>query len=230
MGLFNFTSEESMQAAIEAAPTLSGRQLIWATPDDVRLFCPKCSSPEHKAKDCNDMQFRGRKPTPKALISTYKKHGIVTAATKQADQDNRNNAKKTTSRSRNRSVSRNHSDNSSGPSKSVSYADTAKGTNLNSSIYAPTNSGQGKNKNQLNNISPDIINTLLATVQQATTELQSITQRINNWEAAFASQQEELKQQSTRVAAIERILDIPSPIAPITSSSPSSIVVSMPSS
>src|SRR5256885_8788329 len=32
---FNFTSEESMQAAIEAAPTLSGRQLVWATPDDV---------------------------------------------------------------------------------------------------------------------------------------------------------------------------------------------------
>src|SRR6266480_4331657 len=124
---FNFTSEESMQAAIEAAPTLSGRQLVWTTPDDVRLFCPKCSSPEHKAKDCNNMQFRGRKPTPKALISTYKKHGIVTAATKQADQDNRNNAKKTTSRSRNRSVSRNHSDNSSGPSKSVSYANAAKG-------------------------------------------------------------------------------------------------------
>ena len=162
---FNFTSEESMQAAIEAAPTLSGRQLVWATPDDVRLFCPKCSSPEHKAKDCNDMQFRGRKPTPKALISTYKKHGIVTAATKQADQDNRNNAKKTTSRSRNCSVSRNRSDNSSGPSKSVSYADAAKGTNLDSSIHAPTNPSQGKNKNQLNNISPDIINTLLATVQ-----------------------------------------------------------------
>ena len=66
-------------------------------------------------------------------------------------------------------------------------------------------------------------------MQQATTELQSITQRINNWEAAFASQQEELKQQSTCVTAIERILDIPSPIAPIISS-PSSIVVSMPSS
>ena len=101
---------------------------------------------------------------------------------------------------------------------------------MDSSIHAPTNPSQGKNKNQLNNISPDIINTLLATVQQATTELQSITQRINNWEAAFASQQEELKQQSTRVAAIERILDISSPIAPITSSSLSSIVVSMPSS
>src|SRR5437763_12381558 len=130
----------------------------------------------------------GQKLTPKALISTYKKHGIVTAATKQADQDNRNNAKKTTSRSRNRSISRNRSDNSSGPSKSVSYADAAKGTNLDLSIHAPTNPSQGKNKNQLNNISPDIINTLLATVQQATTELQSITQRINNWEVAFASQ------------------------------------------
>src|SRR5436189_3442844 len=186
-----------MQAAMEAAPVINGRQLVWATPDEVKNFCPRCSSSEHKAKDCDDIQFRGRKPTPKALISTYKKHGIVTAATKQADQDNKNNSRNTTSRTRNRSASRNRSDNSSGPSKSVSYADAAKGTNLDSSIHAPVNPSQGKNKNQLNNISPDIINTLLATVQQATTELQSITQRINNWEAAFASQQEELKQQST---------------------------------
>src|SRR6266480_4298613 len=102
-----------MQAAIEAAPTLSRCQLVWATPDEVRFFCPKCSLPEHKAKDCDDMQFRGCKPTPKALISTYKKYGIVTAATKQADQDSKNNTKKTTSRFRNRSVSRNRSDNSS---------------------------------------------------------------------------------------------------------------------
>src|SRR2546430_3197752 len=47
---FNFTSEESMQSAMKTAPALNGRQLVWASPDDVRLFCPKCSSPEHKAK------------------------------------------------------------------------------------------------------------------------------------------------------------------------------------
>src|SRR5439155_19608296 len=82
----NFRSEELMQAAIEISPTLNGRQLIWEQPDNVRNFCPRCSNPEHKAKDCDDIRSRGKKPTPKALLDVYQKYGIVNAATKQADK------------------------------------------------------------------------------------------------------------------------------------------------
>src|SRR3954447_12192250 len=78
----NFRSEELMQAAIEISPTLNGRQLIWEQPDNVRNFCSRCSNPEHKAKDCDNIRSRGRKPTPKALLDTYRKHDIVNAATK----------------------------------------------------------------------------------------------------------------------------------------------------
>ena len=78
-----------MQAALESAPVLNGRQLIWAKPEDVKTFCPRCSSPAHRAQDCDDAASRGRKPTPKAILNTYKKHGIVTAATKQAAQEDK---------------------------------------------------------------------------------------------------------------------------------------------
>src|SRR3954452_14712186 len=82
----NFQSEEVMQTAMELTPILNNRQLVWDYPENVKNFCPRCSSPEHKAKDCDDIRSRGRKLTPKVLIDVYKKHGIVNAATKQADK------------------------------------------------------------------------------------------------------------------------------------------------
>ena len=153
----NFTSIETMQAALESAPTINGRQLVWAKPEDVKTFCPRCSSPNHRAQDCDDAASRGRKPTPKALVNTYKKHGIITAATKQAAEE----AKRQRSQSRQRSGSRSRSQvppNASSSSsssisppinKSVSYADSAKNSDLDLSIHAPpssshNNKGKGK--------------------------------------------------------------------------------------
>src|SRR3989337_2064639 len=88
---FNFKSESAMQAAMEIPPTLNGKQLIWDSIDNVKNFCPKCSSPDHRAKDCDTFKSRGRNFTPKALVAQYKKFGIVTAATKQFDQQCQHN-------------------------------------------------------------------------------------------------------------------------------------------
>jgi len=218
-----------MQAALESAPVLNGRQLIWAKPEDVKTFCPRCSSPAHRAQDCDDAASRGRKPTPKAILNTYKKHGIVTAATKQATQEE----KRQRSQSRQRSTSRQRSqappDISSSSSsssstssppinKSVSYADSVKNNNLNSSIHAPPSSsrhkGKGKdiergpeNTNSLA-LSQDTIKQLLNTVQQATTELNKLTYRINQWDAKFAAQQEAIDFNHNRVLIIEQHLNL----------------------
>src|SRR3954469_4609452 len=73
-----------MQAALKISLTLNNHNLVWKSSSNVKNFCSRCSSPEHKAKDCDDICSRGRKLTPKALINVYKKHGIVNAATKQA--------------------------------------------------------------------------------------------------------------------------------------------------
>ena len=82
----NFKSEEIMQVAMEITSVLNSSSLIWDTPDNVNRFCSRCSSSEHKAKDCDNSKSRGRKPTPKALLNVYKKHSIVNAATKRADK------------------------------------------------------------------------------------------------------------------------------------------------
>src|SRR5688572_10250428 len=119
----NFNSETAMQAAMETAPILNGKQLIWDSIDNVKNFCPKCSSPDHRAKNCDSFKSRGRTSTPKTLIAQYKKFGIVTAATKQADfqrQQNRNRSSSNNNRSRSRSRSNNWASSSSNPSFSSS--------------------------------------------------------------------------------------------------------------
>src|SRR4051812_2363404 len=163
----NFQSEEVMQTAIEIAPSLNNRQLIWDSPDNVRNFCPRCSNLEHKAKDCDDIRSRGRKPTSKVLIDVYKKHGIVNAATKQADKQlQQQQQKNSKARSRSRSRPRPPSNvEFSVPSNSIdtppnSYADALnKGTSgLNNSHHE---SGNRNNKQQtppINNNTPPLRN------------------------------------------------------------------------
>ena len=82
----NFRFKELMQFALELILTLNERKLFWEHLNNVRNLCFRCSNPKYKAKDCDDMCSRSRKPTPKALIDVYKKHGIINAATKQADK------------------------------------------------------------------------------------------------------------------------------------------------
>ena len=211
---------------MESAPVLNGRQLIWAKPEDVKTFCPRCSSPAHRAQDCDDAASRGRKPTPKAIFNTYKKHGIVTAATKQATQEDQRqrsqSRQRSTSRLRSQAPPNNPSSSSSTSSsptyKSVSYADSIKNSDLNSSIHAPPSSSHNKGKGKLieqgpgntkpSALSQDTIKQLLNTVQQVTTELNKLTHRINQWDEKFAAQQEAIDYNHNRVTIIEQHLNL----------------------
>src|SRR5207248_1993101 len=222
----NFTSIETMQAALESAPVLNRRQLIWAKPEDVKTFCPRCSSPAHRAQDCDDAASRGQKPTPKAILNTYKKHGIITAATKQATQEDQRqrsqSRQQSTSRLRSQAPPNNSSSSSSTSSspnyKSVSYADSIKNSDLNSSIHAPPSSFHSKGKGKLieqgpgntkpSTLSQDTIKQLLHTVQQVTTELNKLTNRINQWDEKFAAQQEAIDYNHNRVTIIEQHLNL----------------------
>src|SRR5437764_2221145 len=125
-----------MQSAMEITPSLNGVSLIWDSPENVNKFCPRCSSTEHKAKDCDNSKSRGRKPTPKALLNVYKKHGIVNTATKRADKQQRSGPR---NGSQFRSQSRNRPDNytaNTNKGKSVSYADAVvSSSSINSSIH-----------------------------------------------------------------------------------------------
>ena len=145
----NFRSEELMQAVIEISPTLNGRQLIWEQPDNVRNFCSRCFNPEHKAKDCDDIRSKGRKPTPKALLDVYRKHGIVNATTKQADKQMKQQqhyASRARSQSRSRSRRPQVEFTSTTPQldnkqSAGSYADTLNNgpKGFNNSVHALTN-------------------------------------------------------------------------------------------
>ena len=222
---FNFKSESAMQAAMEVPPTLNGKQLIWDSIDNVKNFCPRCSSPDHQAKDCDAFKPRGRTSTPKALVAQYKKFGIVTAATKQFDQQRQQNrnrsSSKNRSRSRSRSTNRNPSssnlssssssvpNNLNNKGKSVSYADAASGkgsTNLNNSIHAPKNNTSRKNANHNSANTSDRFNKVLDTILH---QITLVSTRIIQWEQTYALIEH-------RLQTIEQHLNIIAPIAPAT--------------
>src|SRR3954471_149209 len=137
-----------MQAALELSLTLNNHNFIWESFANVKNFCSRCSNSEHKAKNCDDIRSRGRKPTPKVLIDVYKKHGIVNAVTKQADkqlqqQQQKNSKARSRSRSRPRppsnvefSVPLNSNEN---PLNSYANALNKGSNGLNSSVHAPDN-------------------------------------------------------------------------------------------
>src|SRR2546423_1047237 len=197
----NFRSEELMQAAIEISPIVNGRQLVWEQPDNVRNFCPRCSNPGHKAKDCDDIRSRGRKLTPKALLDVYRKHGIVNAATKQADKQLKQQ-QQCASRARSQSRSRfrrpqveftpttTQIDNEL---SAESYADALNnGPNgLNNSAHAPNNrSNKGKamasnaNTKQLSISSTNEIVTFINTIEH---KLNHLTKRMDQWKVTLDS-------------------------------------------
>src|SRR4051812_39647727 len=218
----NFQSEEVMQTAMETTPTLNNRQLIWDSPDNVRNFCPRCSSPEHKAKDCDDIRSRGRKPTPKVLIDVYKKHGIVNAATKQADKQlhlQQQQQKNSNARSRSRSRPRPPPNvEFSVPSNSIdippnSYADALnKGSSgLNNSDHASGNRNNRQQTPPINNntppsrnISKDSLNEIYACMKQAEKRINDLTTRMDQWKCA-------LDNIDSRFANIEKHLNINPP-------------------
>jgi len=213
-----------MQAALEIAPTLNNRQLFWDDPENVRNFCPRCSSPEHKAKDCDDIRSRGRKPTPKALIAVYKKHGITNAATKQADKQAQQQQRTSKARSRSRSRSRRPNVNfettqttTDQDKPASSYAEALNnGTNgLNNSDHAPNNrnnKGKDPSNNNTNNtrtspkpnLSQDSLKDITAYLRQVEEKLNNLTTNMGQWKAALDSI-------DSRFANIEKHLNIAPP-------------------
>src|ERR1044072_8323740 len=193
----NFKSEEDLNNAMDVSPILNGRQLIWNLLSNVRNFCPRCSSPAHKAKDCDDIRSRGRKPTPKVLINTYKRFGIVNAATKSADRQTQAQQQRNTrerSRSRSRSQPRVNFQKQGKPS---SYANALKNvhqqaSNLDSSIHAPKNNkGKEPVRHQQHSTlqQPSLNSGSLTEIQKymqfMKNELDVLTNQMNGWKQAY---------------------------------------------
>src|ERR1044071_5605031 len=154
-----FKSEEAMQAAMEISCSFNGRNLIWTTPDLAKNLCIRCSSPDHKSKECDAHESRGRKRTPRDKQALYNRYNIPNRSNNSRSRNNNNNnnnnrnnrdRSRSASRSRSRSRSRNNKKSSTLPSQSdnkkkVTYADAA-GSSLDQSVHSPnnrTNKGKG---------------------------------------------------------------------------------------
>src|SRR5215213_10150621 len=196
-----------MQAAMEINPIINGTTLLWDSPANVNKFCPRCSNPEHKAKDCDDICGRRRKPTPKALINIYKKHGIVNAATKLADKQTHQQQHTSKARSRSRSQFRrpnvDFAPNTTDQGTSAgTYAEVLNnGPNeLNNSDHAPqnrniNNNNKGKatlNNNDINrtptlNLSKESIKDIATYMKKVEDKLNKLTENMSQWKVALDS-------------------------------------------
>jgi len=156
---FNFQSEQHRNNAMEMSFSLKGRELFWHTMDDVKLFCPRCSDPTHRAKDCPAFNSRGREPIKKSLQQTYRRFKPAGVSLPKDSSRGRNVSN--SSRSRSRSRNKDSSSNKTPHKKNVTYADVAKessnsgssGNSLDSSIHSPNNrtSNNRNNNNKINN-------------------------------------------------------------------------------
>src|ERR1044072_7091471 len=221
----NFQSKEDLHNAMDVLPILNGRQLVWDLLFNVRNFCPRCSSPAHKAKDCDDIRSRGRKPTPKALINTYKRFGIVNAATKRADKQTQAQQQRNTrerSRSKSRSQPRVNFQKQGEPS---SYANALKNvhqqaSNLESSIHAPKNKGKDPVRHQQSNPQQPNLNSgsfieIQKYMQFMKNELDVLTNQMNGWKQAY-------DRLDSRLNTVEQHLNITPPPQPISRSATTS--------
>src|ERR1044072_2420132 len=143
-----FKSEEAMHVAMEISCSFNNRNLIWTTPDLAKNLCIRCSSPDHKSKECNAQESRGRKRIPRDKQALYNRFNIPNCSDNNRARNNNNNTKnnrersRSASRSRSRSKSRNNNQSFASPSqndskKKVSYADVTE-SSLDQSIHSPS--------------------------------------------------------------------------------------------
>ena len=179
---FAFKSEVDLQNAKDIQRSLKGKELLWDHPENVKKFCIRCSSPDHASKECDSIQSRGRKPTPKHIAAAYKRfnHDVPSSRghyTRNPSNSNRRtnstNRDRSNSRSRSRGRNNNNNNNNNNKNKSnnkKSYADVASSSSsfssnnsLNASIHAPpnnSNNSKGKDKQTTSNVNPALIQTL----------------------------------------------------------------------
>ena len=157
---FFFKTQEALDAATEMKFMLRKRELHWCGPDDVTKLCPRCSSLNHSAKDCDafNSRGRGRSNTPKSLLNNYER--FKPAGYKPISNNQENNRSRVRSASRSRSRSRsnsrtsrpdnngrtdnnNNNNNNSSSSTSSQSRPNSKGRNVS---YASAVAGSSQNK------------------------------------------------------------------------------------
>src|ERR1044072_8594576 len=207
---FAFKTEEALQNAKDIQRILRGKELVWDLPENVKKFCLRCSSPEHSAKDCDNVQSRGRKPTPKHIAAAYRRynHDVPSSRGRNnnfANNNNNNNRRSNSnnrahSNSRSRSRSRNYNNNNNNKKSYADVASSSTNTSLNASIHAPSNNSnnnKGKGKQVNNDVNPQLINTLT----KAMDRLEFLTGQLTVWQLA-------IKNLDKRIIRIEQTLEL----------------------
>ena len=181
---------------------MKGKELLWDHPENVKKFCIRYSSPDHAAKECDSIQSRGRKPTPKHIAAAYRRfnHDVPSSHGRNArnpSNNNRRNSSANRDRSNSRSHSRGRNNNNNNNNKNIkvnnkkSYADAASSSSslsstnsLNASIHAPSsnsNNNKDKGKQMDNNINPALIKTLATAMDR----LEFLTGQLTEWRLAI---------------------------------------------
>jgi hypothetical protein len=134
-----------MNNAKETIRTLKENQLVWDSADNVKNFCVRCSSPLHKADQCDAFSSRGRKPISQHIMDKYKKfgHNPRFIRTERGRSSNDNNSRRNSSSSRSRSRN-NINDNSAQTGKRVSYAAATIGSSTFLKTHGSTQNNKGK--------------------------------------------------------------------------------------
>src|SRR5438874_12468264 len=56
---------------MELTCSLKGRHLQWILPSEVKDLCVQCTSKDHKTKECDAFEERGRRTIPKNVQNNY---------------------------------------------------------------------------------------------------------------------------------------------------------------
>ena len=137
---FFFKSQEALDSAIEMNFTLKNRKLVWCSEADIKTLCPRCSSPNHAAKDCDAFNNRGRSSTPRSLLNNYERfkpagYKNLGRNSNYGRNDNRN---RPSSRSRSRSKNRNNNSNNTTLQSSNKNINNNNSSNSSSSTGFPS--------------------------------------------------------------------------------------------
>src|SRR4051794_9192700 len=162
---FAFTSQDKRDAAMEITCSLKGRDLQWILPSEVKDLCVRCASKDHKTKECDAFEERGRRTIPKNVQNNYARFKPVGYVKPPSSNSEGSLSFRSHSRSHSRSRSRQSNNNNvinkgimashninqqndnsnmnhnesltSNNTKNVTYADQVASPSLQTSIHAP---------------------------------------------------------------------------------------------
>src|SRR4051795_12456626 len=163
MGLFCLYITRKKDAAMEITCSLKGCYLQWILLFEVKDLCVRCASKDHKTKECDAFEKRGRRTIPKNVQNNYARfkpvgyvkpplsksgesftsrsrfHSHSHSRSRQSNNNKVNNKENMTSHNNNKqNDNSNMSPNESSTSnnaKSVTYADHVASPSLQTSIH-----------------------------------------------------------------------------------------------